>query len=92
MAVLILKPSAEASDPVIITYSRYYGPCRLYDNPQIAKTYLEAFQCTGKPEYAFTVRGVLDYLLRDMRHPEGGFYSAEVSMLNAICTGLLKAS
>lgn len=52
--------------------------CRLYDNPQIVQTYLDAFRITGKTEYAKVVRGVLDYLMRDMRHPEGGFYSAEV--------------
>ena len=52
--------------------------CRLYDNPQIAQTYLTAFQATGERRFARVARGVLDYLLRDMRHPEGGFFSAEV--------------
>jgi len=42
------------------------------------QTYLAAFQATGKPRYASVARDTLDYLLRDMRHPEGGFYSAEV--------------
>jgi uncharacterized protein YyaL (SSP411 family) len=28
--------------------------------------------------YATVVRGVLDYMRRDMTHPEGGLYSAEV--------------
>ena len=51
---------------------------RLYDNPQIAQTYLSAFQATGDRGFARVARGVLDYLLRDMQHPEGGFYSAEV--------------
>ena len=51
---------------------------RLYDNPQIAGLYLDAFQTTGKQQYSLVARGVLDYLLRDMRHQEGGFYSAEV--------------
>ena len=58
---------------------RVVSKCRLYDNPQIAQTYLDAFRATGNPEYAKVVRGTLDYLLRDMTHPQGGFYSAEAS-------------
>lgn len=51
---------------------------RLYDNPQLVQTYLDAFRITGNLEYAFVARGILDYLLRDMLHPKGGFFSAEV--------------
>ena len=93
----------------------------LYDNPQLASTYLDAFACSRAPlgtpqggsqgdegqlaetggvvqqggsqggpkgvprgglqgggQLAETARGVLDYLLRDMRHPSGAFFSAEV--------------
>lgn len=39
---------------------------------------------TGEPRHARVARGVLDYLRRDMTHPEGGIFSAEVSHLNAI--------
>ncbi|PSC67095.1 spermatogenesis-associated 20, partial [Micractinium conductrix] len=49
----------------------------LYDNPQLASTYLAAFQLTGDAEFAGVARGVLDYLMRDMTHPEGGIYAAE---------------
>jgi len=49
----------------------------LYDQAQLATSYLEAFQVTGDPLYAGTARGILDYVLRDMTGPEGGFYSAE---------------
>jgi uncharacterized protein YyaL (SSP411 family) len=49
----------------------------LYDQAQLAVSYLEAFQITGEPVYADVVRRILDYVLRDMTHPEGGFYSAE---------------
>ncbi|KAI3426373.1 hypothetical protein D9Q98_008745 [Chlorella vulgaris] len=49
----------------------------LYDNPQLACTYLAAFQVTRDQQYATVARGVLDYLLRDMSHPEGGLYAAE---------------
>ena len=50
----------------------------LYDNPQLAATYLDAFACTRDPELAGTARGILDYLLRDMQHASGAFFSAEV--------------
>lgn len=106
----------------------------LYDNPQLALTYLDAFRITLAKQrgsssgstpaaaaaadagaalaspvggssgsssgtsggsgvstsdevlydprvYATVVRGVLDYLRRDMTHPEGGLYSAEVCRL-----------
>ncbi|HWC97720.1 MAG TPA: thioredoxin domain-containing protein [Candidatus Sulfopaludibacter sp.] len=49
----------------------------LYDQAQLATSYLEAFQITGDSEYADTARGIFDYVLRDMTAPEGGFYSAE---------------
>jgi hypothetical protein len=49
----------------------------LYDQAQLATSYLEAFQITGDPQYAATARRTLDYVLRDMTGPEGGFYSAE---------------
>ena len=50
----------------------------LYDGPQLASSYLSAFQATGDRHYAQVARGVLDYLRRDMTHPEGGLFSAEV--------------
>ena len=49
----------------------------LYDNAQLAANFLDAFQITGDAEFAEVARGTLDYLLRDMVHPDGGFYSAE---------------
>jgi uncharacterized protein YyaL (SSP411 family) len=49
----------------------------LYDQAQLAVSYLEAFQITGDASYSQTARGILDYVLRDMRDPDGGFYSAE---------------
>lgn len=49
----------------------------LYDNAQLAQLYLDAFLASGESRYADTVRGILDYVLRDMTHPDGGFYSAE---------------
>jgi uncharacterized protein len=49
----------------------------LYDQAQLAISYLEAFQITHDPFYAKIARSTLDYVLRDMTAPEGGFYSAE---------------
>jgi len=49
----------------------------LYDQAQLAISYLEAFQITHHSFYADIARSTLDYVLRDMTHPEGGFYSAE---------------
>ncbi|HEX5226076.1 MAG TPA: thioredoxin domain-containing protein [Bryobacteraceae bacterium] len=49
----------------------------LYDQAQLAVSFLEAFQVTHDPFYAKIARSTLDYVLRDMTSPEGGFYSAE---------------
>jgi uncharacterized protein YyaL (SSP411 family) len=49
----------------------------LYDNAQLAQLYLDAYLVSGNESYADVVRDILDYVLRDMTHPEGGFYSAE---------------
>ena len=49
----------------------------LYDNAQLAQLYLDAFVVSGETRYAEVVRDILDYVLRDMTHPDGGFYSAE---------------
>jgi uncharacterized protein YyaL (SSP411 family) len=49
----------------------------LYDNAQLAQLYLDAYLVSGEARHAEVVRDILDYVLRDMTHPEGGFYSAE---------------
>jgi len=49
----------------------------LYDQAMLALAYTEAYQATGKELYERTAREVLTYVLRDLRSPEGGFYSAE---------------
>ncbi|HEY7676106.1 MAG TPA: thioredoxin domain-containing protein, partial [Candidatus Methylomirabilis sp.] len=48
----------------------------LYDNALLAKAYLEAFQVTGDGFYRRVAAQVLDYVLREMTSPEGGFSSA----------------
>jgi len=49
----------------------------LYDNAQLAQLYLDTWLLSGETRYADVARDILDYVLRDMTHPEGGFYSAE---------------
>jgi uncharacterized protein len=49
----------------------------LYDNAQLVRVYLHAYQVTGKPFYARIVRETLSYVLREMTSPEGAFYSAQ---------------
>jgi uncharacterized protein YyaL (SSP411 family) len=48
----------------------------LYDNALLALAYAEAWQVTGRPDFARVLRSTLDYVLREMTAPEGGFYSA----------------
>ena len=49
----------------------------LYDNAVLASTYLHAWVVTGKERYREVVEETLDYLLREMRLPEGGLASAQ---------------
>ena len=49
----------------------------LYDNAQLLKNYLDAFLITRDTFFEKVARETADYVLRDMTHPDGGFYSAE---------------
>lgn len=49
----------------------------LYDQALLSLTYLEAYQATGREEFAQTAREVFQYVLRDLTSPEGAFYTAE---------------
>ena len=49
----------------------------LYDNAQLANLYLDAWLVSGEARHAEVARGIFRYVLRDMTHPEGGFFSAE---------------
>jgi len=49
----------------------------LYDQAVIALAFLETHQATGDERYGRIACEVFDYVLRDLRSPEGGFYSAE---------------
>jgi uncharacterized protein YyaL (SSP411 family) len=49
----------------------------LYDNAQLVTVYIDAWQATGDRLFAATAEDILAYVLREMRHPEGGFYSTQ---------------
>ncbi len=49
----------------------------LYDNSQLARLYLDAWLATGEGEYRRIAEEALDYVLREMTHPDGGFYSTQ---------------
>ncbi len=49
----------------------------LYDNALLGMCYLKAWQATGNEVYGEVVRETLDYVLREMAAPKGGFFSAQ---------------
>jgi uncharacterized protein len=48
----------------------------LYDNALLARAYLHGYQALGHERWRTVVERTLDWALREMRGPEGGFYSA----------------
>jgi uncharacterized protein YyaL (SSP411 family) len=55
----------------------------LYDNAQLASVYAKIFERTGDEYYGGIVEETLDYVLREMTSPDGGFYSAQDAEVNA---------
>ena len=49
----------------------------LYDQALLGATYLHAWLVTGAPRYRRIVEETIDYVLRDLHDPAGGFFSAE---------------
>jgi uncharacterized protein len=49
----------------------------LYDNAQLARIYVHAFQFTGDARYRAVAEQTLDFVLREMRTAEGGFASSQ---------------
>jgi uncharacterized protein YyaL (SSP411 family) len=49
----------------------------LYDNALLSRLYLHYFQVSQDELARKTVEGILDYVLREMTHPDGGFYSTQ---------------
>lgn len=48
----------------------------LYDNAQLALAYLHAYKITGDEQFRRVCEETLDFVLREMTHDEGGFYSS----------------
>ncbi len=48
----------------------------LYDNALLARAYLQAFEATSAPRHAEVAASTLDYLVRELRLPHGGYASA----------------
>ena len=49
----------------------------LYDNALLARVYVEAYQFSGDPFYRQIAEETLDYVARELRHPDGGFFSTQ---------------
>ncbi len=49
----------------------------LYDQAMLIMAYTETYQITKNEFYKKTTEEIIEYVLRDMTHPDGGFYSAE---------------
>ena len=47
----------------------------LYDNALLSMVYLEAYQVTGDSTFAQIAKETLNWALREMTDPAGGFYS-----------------
>jgi uncharacterized protein YyaL (SSP411 family) len=49
----------------------------LYDNAQLVRVYAQVYQITGAPQFKRVVEETVDYILREMLQPAGGFYSTQ---------------
>jgi uncharacterized protein len=49
----------------------------LYDNSQLARVYLHTWQVTGNEFFRTVTEEILDYVIREMTGPAGGFYSTQ---------------
>ena len=49
----------------------------LYDQALLARAYLNGWLVVGLPRYRRIVEEIVEYVLRDLRHTDGGLYSAE---------------
>jgi uncharacterized protein YyaL (SSP411 family) len=49
----------------------------LYDQALLVRAYLHAWMVTGNDRYRRVVEETITYVLRDLRHADGGFFSAE---------------
>lgn len=63
------------TQPRLYDWGQYYEKM-LYDNAQLARAYLHAWQITKEPHFKQVVVETLDFVALEMTHPAGGFYSS----------------
>ncbi len=49
----------------------------LYDQAQLLELFMDAWLVTRDDDFEQVARGIAEYVLRDLRHPEGGFFCAQ---------------
>jgi uncharacterized protein len=49
----------------------------LYDNGQLVRLYADAYRMTGQPSWRRIFEDSIEYVLRDLSHPQGGFFASE---------------
>lgn len=49
----------------------------LYDNALLSRVYIHAYLATGRPLFRATAEATLDYVVREMTGPQGGFFSTQ---------------
>jgi len=49
----------------------------LYDNGQLVRLYADAFRVTGQRSWRLAFEETIEYVLRDLSHPQGGFFASE---------------
>ena len=49
----------------------------LYDQALLLGIYLKCLIVTGRPDWRLVIDETIEYVLTELRHPDGGFYSAE---------------
>ena len=74
--------SAQAA-PSALSHVQWFVHCvhhferMLYDNSQLARVYLHAWQVTGNEFFRTITKEILDYVAREMTDPASGFYSTQ---------------
>jgi len=64
--------------PELVVCNRHFDRM-LYDNAQLARVYMHAWQVTGNEFYRAITAGILDYAIREMTDPVGPFANAPTS-------------
>jgi hypothetical protein len=80
---LLLEQISTPSAPSELSFPQRFAHCvhhferMLYDNSQLARVYLHAAQVTGNEFFRTITEEILDYVMREMLDPVGGFYSTQ---------------